>query len=182
MRESESLGDSPLERELQALVAVEPAPDFLARTRTRISQQRTKSRLSYAWIAGCVAAAAVVFGVFLAKPTQLVEAPILHSGRNIELPALSSNPATGASTPEVQKRSPGKPARARSSPAPATAVLVSAEDALALEELLQSVSERRFEVVVAAPVTRETDMATNISIPPILFEPVEISRMEGAFQ
>ena len=56
--------DNELERDIEALFAVDPSPEFLARVRTRIAREPQPSTGSLHWLllaAGAVAAATVVF-------------------------------------------------------------------------------------------------------------------------
>jgi hypothetical protein len=69
-RNRDALTDAALDRDLQALLAVEPSPEFLAQVRTRIASEPEPRAWWLSWKrAGAVAAAAIVaIAVYLGGP------------------------------------------------------------------------------------------------------------------
>jgi len=185
MREPESLEDSTLDRELQALLTVDPSPHFAARVRMSVSTQRVARRFASLWLVGSVAAAAaaIVVGISLSarRESLNVDVPhiVAHSRRDIQLPAVpparprEEPDGTTAFKPLPRVPRVGQPA----------VVVVWREDAEAFHELVSDIAERRFEVVHNAAIPQETGLVTNVAIAPIVFEPIELSPIDtGAFQ
>jgi len=97
-RNREALTDPSLGRDLQALLAIEPSPEFVARVRTRVASEPEPRARWLSWtFAGVVAAAAavVVIAVYLAGPREI--ASLAQMARHAQ-----EGPA--AATPNVQAR------------------------------------------------------------------------------
>ena len=59
-RSGDPLSDADLDRELAALVAVDPSPEFLARVRLRVGRETAPSRWSRTWVFAIASACAMV--------------------------------------------------------------------------------------------------------------------------
>ena len=182
MQEPESLEDSTLDRELQALLTVDPSPEFMARIRVAVAQQPARTFLR-GWLVASVAAAAavIVAGISLSigRESRLVDdAPpiVTHSGANIELPAA---PARLPEQPDGPIAS--RPLRLRQTQPPV--VLVWHEETEAFQELVNDIAKGRFEVGDGPVLPQQTGVVRNVAIPPIVFDPIELSPIDqGAFQ
>jgi hypothetical protein len=73
-RPGDALSESAVDRELQAMLGVEPSPDFLARVHTRIASEPEPTAwwLSWTFAVGVAIAAVVVFAVVMARPREAV--------------------------------------------------------------------------------------------------------------
>ena len=104
-RESEPLGDSTLDRELEALVAVEPSPEFSAWVSAAVAIERPQWALS--WLlgpAGALAAAALVIAVVTqvgftgpTTPTltgRLLVSPLAHAPQVAAMPVAWTDRVT----------------------------------------------------------------------------------------
>lgn len=183
MREPESLEDSTLDRELQELLSVNPSLDFVARVQMTVAQKRPGRTLGGVWVVGALAAAAasIVIAISVSTPKETVNADaeprvVSHSGRDIELPVVSA-------TRPIQQ--PAR--RATSTPLPraprtSSVVMVWREDAEGLDELIRDVTEQRFEVAAEGAILSDEGSLVNNQIAPIVFEPIELSPIEGVFQ
>ena len=90
--EERALSDKALDDEIARALAVEPSPTFLARVRTRIDQEPAPSAWRFGWMAGAVAAAAVIV---LAVVAQRGAAPVTNT------PPLVARTVVEGSTPTL---------------------------------------------------------------------------------
>jgi pimeloyl-ACP methyl ester carboxylesterase len=186
MREDEPLDESELDRELQTLLTVNPSADFVARVRMSVSRQAVARRFTGLWFVGSAVAtaAAIVMAISLSAPRESLNADDMYgavpdSGRDIQLPSVSSTRPREQPERRIVSNHARRPPR---TPQPVL-VMVWREDVEGFEELVSHVVERRFEVVPNAAIPQESLLVTNVVIAPIVFEPIELSRMdEGAFQ
>ena len=185
MREPESQEDSALDRELQALLSVSPSPEFVARVQTSVSEQRPARSLYAWWFAGSLvaAAAAIIVAISMSTPndsenTDTVPRLAVHADRDIEPPLVPSSPL--AKQPDRQATSN---LLARASRTSQPVVMVWHEDAEGLDELIKGVVERRFEIVGEGGILpRDTSQVSSADMAPIVFQPIEMSPIEGVFQ
>ena len=165
-KHDQAVSDETLDRELAALLQVEPSPEFVARVRTDVSADAIADVwLTGRWIA-VAAAAVVIVGVSawmatrstqpLTSPVAIVsqQVPSVPSVRSLAPPAVpSSAPQTaapGASIPEV---------------------VVSPRESAGLRYLLAALREGRLDSsAMPSDETAVTDMP--IVIDPITVEPL----------
>src|SRR5262249_3067036 len=100
--------DSALEREIEALLAVNPSPEFLARIRTRIANERVPSAWTRRWVfavAGCGFAAACILLLLISRPHDAARtlAPSATVTKPDVVPAQNTR-ATVHRPPAVQAR------------------------------------------------------------------------------
>lgn len=173
--------DAAIDRELQALLAVDPSPGFTARVRARIADDPA-TRAAWFPRALVVAATAAVVIVAIVVARQLSEGPAsersakaiaLHESRSIALldarplppvlPVLPLQPF-----PPIQ---PLRPVPPRSDPE----ILIDAREASALRSLIRRAGDGRIDVRLVF-----TNLAPleDVSIEPIVIVPLE----EGARQ
>jgi hypothetical protein len=84
----DALNDAALEQEIEALLSVEPSPDFVARVRSRAAEESTSSRWGWRW-----PIAALTTGVALAA-----------IGVALSWPSATSTPSTSPVVPPVAAR------------------------------------------------------------------------------
>ena len=192
-RAREAMTDAGIDREMQALLAVDPSPEFAARVRARIAVEPPRSPWLAWWplVAAAAIAIAIVAGI-LARPrpidapqwlaaTPLPNAPIgvarALQGRHI---ADVSRPVPPVSEAPADRQSPGDGGQGRQAidRAPvASDVLLDPRETAALRALIAGVREGRVDL---QPVLRASTVApmalapvTAIAIPLITIDPLE---------
>ena len=153
----DTMNDDRLAREIDALINVQPSPEFVARVRTRLESEPLRARaLPTRWM--LVSAAALSLVVLLAWWNEAPVAP--GSARDsrvadilldqLDVPPLLREPTSG-------------------SPQRGSEVLVSPREAAGVRLLLTAVREGRIDSDVLPPVVAD---ATPITIDPIVIEPL----------
>jgi hypothetical protein len=198
-KHSGALTDETLEREVEAILGVDPSPEFLARVRARVAEEPASVvwRSPLGW--GFAAAAVMAIGV-----AAILSWSFEPAGRSSEesssVPLVAGNTAapvsageTARAVPEEQIVDPVRPSpgargvgdkTAIRAVQPEAAVVVAPEDGRALEFLLASI--RKSELVLVLP--EETAgpaalSAAGIEILQIDIEPVPpIAQMEGGVE
>jgi hypothetical protein len=145
-RESEPLTDSSLDRELEALLAVQPSPDFSARVRLAASQVIVTPwwRPRREWIlapAGALGVAALVIALGIQLRSTGPTAPALTGHAVVSplarTPQLTAMPVTRIDRETVSPRSRRRPLRREAYGRPAElVVLVAPDEARALGQFL----------------------------------------------
>jgi hypothetical protein len=172
----DSTPDNALDADIQALLAVEPSPEFVARVRARIEHTPRPSRLtlhSTFAVAGALAAVVMVLGVMLlpireANPVEKPTVARIAAEREVE-------PA-----PAVVMTSPIRPKIATKAAVrrPRAELVIAANEAAALRRLLNG-PLLELPAGVSVPATMELQLS-EIEIPPlgvpapITIEPIEM--------
>jgi hypothetical protein len=181
-----AITDVAVDRELQALVSVDPSRQFLARVRGRIADEPAPVTSPFSWrFAGVLAAAAAAVVVVMlvrwsgdepvSRPAvpQLAATALPNASTTIAAPERSAIERTN-----VPADSPA-PARAGVSvaAAPAPEVLLDAREAAALRALIAGVRAGRVDLApvlsASAPSPMDLPPLTAIAIQPIAIDPLE---------
>lgn len=187
-----------LDHEIRAALAVEPSPEFLARVRARIAHEPRAKPWHLRWeliVVGAAAAGAILLAVSM-SPGRRDE----HADRSalwvtrvgVDAPAFI--PPVAPQRPSVFRRVPSTAAAPRVATAknaeamPRDAhgtpqVIISAAEAKALQRLLTSIREGRFELLAlneAVASEPSSEPLQEIAIDPIVIEPLApVARLEG---
>jgi len=132
-RSVDPVTDAALDREIQTALAVDPSPEFLARVRTRIANERAPSGswLSWKLAAAAAIAAVIAIAVFLSRPHEKVPsspAGVAQGGSPAE-PARQNREAAAVRRNDATAEEPGRqpiPTRAPRSSALPPAVVAQA--------------------------------------------------------
>jgi hypothetical protein len=201
---SDAVVDAVIECELDAALAVEPSPEFLARVRTRVAAEpRSEWRLSWTLALAGAAVAMVAVAVALSvsnRSTSLVSGPdALLTSTTLNLPASTVPSDSGATaTSALTVMTAGIAPEATSSRHQSTTeagrlaivaanaepeVLIDAGESAALRRFLAGVREGRVDVSPlpeAVPATVVLHAPAEIVIVPVGIEP--LIAVEGARQ
>jgi hypothetical protein len=174
-REHESLSDEALEREIEAALAVDPSPEFLARVRARVEKEEGRAvwPLRWQWVVGTVfTAAAALLVVYVSRepepaavnrepaPIAVVRPQQLRPQPDVKLPALTA--------PAITRRQPAPPPVRP----PAPEVLISEEERSGFQLLLATLSkEKDAKQLGDALAKAETSGPPWLEISPIVIEP-----------
>jgi hypothetical protein len=168
----EPLSDETLEREIEAALAVDPSPEFLARVRARVAEEERPVGwlLRWHWVAGTVVTAVVaVFVVYAWRepappPVGQEIAPIaVERHPEAEAPALPA--------PAIAERQPA-PAPARPVRRRAPEVLISEEEKSGFQLLLASLNKQKDARQIQEALAKvETSGPPWLEISPIVIEP-----------
>jgi hypothetical protein len=169
-----------IDRALDELSAVRPAPDFLPRLRAHVERAARLEAPIRWWIPFSASATAVVAGVIVASLFRAP--PVGHSTRSVEAPAATAVPAlapNAAETPglivtrQIAVGAASLPRQRRLPTVAATidpdAVLVPPGQLAAIGRLLDAINDGDDQ---AASAVRKLDVGTAIEIAPIQIDPV----------
>ena len=193
------MNDEALDRELTRALAVDPSPEFLARTRARIAEEATPGSRRSSWLfagAATALAAAAVTALLMVRPDQRLESGsgqlISHSlTRALVVPAVSetldierrtSNLERGVTNVE-RRTANGEPERSNVE-RHVSRPLFDQGETKALQRLIAAVRDRRVDL---SPLLKEAPLApmefapiADIVIAPIIIEPIApVSGEEG---
>ena len=164
----------PIDGEIRRALAVDPSPAFLVRVRTRIAEEPAPGSRRLSW----VVVAAAVFAVALVALVAIVQRPPAHSQAPAMLTARSSIGAVGTMTAVESvyarhARDAGTGYEQLAAPKPEgrrreLEVLIAADEATALRQLILSVQEGRIELAPALA----TPPVDEITIEPITIAPI----------
>jgi hypothetical protein len=164
---SNSKPDCELDREISALLGVEPSPQFVSRVRTRIASSPAPSLWHFGWTlpAAAAMAAVIVLAVVISRPHETTQPDVKKS-----LPATVSNtndPGLPVKLPSTSK--PATPPAGISTPQHAVStepeMLVSPREAWAIQRLLNGGAIRPW--VEITEVTLEPQPLPETRIMPI---------------
>jgi hypothetical protein len=169
-----AMDDKTFEREIEALLAVEPAPDFRARVRRRIAQepplQAAPLAGRLAWFA--IPAAAAVALIFAASVWRRDVPPVpeLLAARPIEGVMFTANPSISArdlSPVPVQPETAMRIGRVAGAPP----VIIDRSEVAAWQRLVRDINAGRVELEVAeaTPAFAPYD---EFVVPPVRIEPL----------
>jgi hypothetical protein len=178
----ESLSDDALEREIEAVLAVDPSPEFRTRVRARVAIEQVRVRCwrSPAWAGLSFAAAAaglIVMWIIWSPAPSVVETP-----RIAERAVRKKAPVPEVVTSEspvirVERRTPTQDRRREPPIANPAEVLVSPHDAVALRQLVAAVASQRLEPTAFPEFGVEP--AALAAIEDIVVEPITLSPIVG---
>jgi hypothetical protein len=194
-RSADALTDAAIDRAVEQAVAVEPAPEFLARVRSRLSSEPAPSWSPLRW--GFSAAGAIAVVIVLAVAVQRPERTTT-AWKPSEGPAVTGvaqatiTPPTAA--PAAPQRSAARQAPATRTPKAAIGagqpvrairepeVIIAADEAAAFRRLISDVRLGRVDLALlpehpAATVALQP--RSEISIAPITLEPLNAVTAEG---
>jgi hypothetical protein len=193
MDQDRTLNDDTLEHEIEAALAVDPSPEFLARVRTRLASEPAPFgwRLSWMYLGALGLTTAVVLALVL---TRLERQPVPAAATPTITPPMAKSESTGRALGETVpfpsipadsvvttvERIPRRQALATAQPE----VIIS--DAAALRVLVVNTREGRIDPAglnalnaVATPL----EPLGTISIQPITIEPLpQLALLEGERQ
>ncbi len=214
-RPDETRANPALDREIEALLAVEPSPEFLARIRARVAAEPEPGSWQHGWwwlAAGATGVGVLVVAVAVSRPVQPEEtrdprvADVAPAGdARLSVPTVTLPPGPEDVASPTAPPAPPQPilddpaATAPPEPAPVSApaapagtgppqfarVVISQSEAAALRQLFTRVSDGRLAMPV--PVERFGPAApleppAEVTIPPVIIEPVTLALIEGALQ
>jgi len=181
--------DASLDRELTAMLAVNPSPEFVARVRTRIADEPSRShgwfgQWTIAASIGAVAALAIVVFVFTREGGSNVPSasPVLGS-RTV---TLSGSPlpdvkaqvlgVSGEPAPAIRRtHAPAQHASAQPQPAEPE-ILIDRREAAALRALIFGTRDGRVDLAplldASPPSVMELPPIVDIEIPAITIDPI----------
>jgi hypothetical protein len=180
-RRSEPLTDEALTREIEAALIVDPSPEFVARIRTRVGRELGAEWGSFPRIAMTAACAMVIAALIVVS--QWPDGDVNHMAMRLPDPPVQSatepEQAVSAPTSAIELPAPRVTSAHRvavdAAPAdvgPTGDVVISAEEAEALKDLFVRFSQRRIEVVPSTEVASRTSSVIDITIDPIVVEPL----------
>jgi hypothetical protein len=167
------LNDETLEREIEAALAVDPSPEFLAKVRGRVAAEEKPAGwlLRWHWVAGTVVTAVVavlvVYGWRQPEPAavsqEIASIAVQRPNPEAELPSVTA--------PAVAERQPA-PAPARAVRRRAPEVLISEEEKSGFQLLLTSLSMQKDARQIQEALAKvETSGPPWLEISPIVIEP-----------
>jgi len=195
---AEGVTDAALEREIEAALAVDPSPEFVAKIRARVASEPAPAswwHLRWPVLATAAVAAVVVAMVALSWQSAHPELVIARNARDIALapaPQAIARPSEVASAnvaaPTRRVSTAGRRGRSPSTnegESGASEVLISRDEQRAFAMLVTAVQEGRFQRALAptanAPEASAEPM--DISIPPLVIEPLpQIAALGGEEQ
>jgi len=166
--------DSELDREIQAILNVDPSPEFFARVRNRIEEAPAPA-WRFAWTVfavGAMAAAIVVAIVITRTPQEALRAalpqPLLNTSERTNVPDVSAvKPVSPAPASKVRESRIATESRAVSNE---PEFFISSGETAAIQRLLRSGSLEQIEVTIE---TIEPQPLPEIQLATIsFFEPI----------
>lgn len=155
-----------IDREIDALLDVEPSPDFVARVRERVEGESMTHRawLPGRWLIGAAAIAAALIVVNVARwSDRPVPVLVVRESPPVPIPNAAVEP------PSI--RAEGRPAM----PAPFPEVLVSPAEAALVQRLLVAAREARVEPAPDPGLDAPLNPPMSIAIEPIMVEPLLVA-------
>jgi hypothetical protein len=187
----DEVADAALDRELQAMLGLDPSPEFVARVRARVADDPSPaSRWFGVWtiVASAVAVAAIaIVALVVGRDARTVPPsgqPVLDS-RSATLPVWTAPDLTGRS--RVQSAGTDRPARAGHSETPAVReaatsqraepeILLDPREAAALRALIFGTRDGRIDLAplvnASTPSVMELPPVVDIEIPLITIDPI----------
>ncbi|HEY1303101.1 MAG TPA: hypothetical protein VGF24_06110 [Vicinamibacterales bacterium] len=163
-----ALGDTALAREIEAALAVDPSPEFVARVRSRVAAEPSSS----AWRMWMPALAAVAV-------VAVVLAVLWPKWWSKETPLVATAPARGAAETIVATVPDSAPVRPVSRPPAAQdrrSPPIEARHAIVLPEVILARNEAGAYATLMVP-GRETQLRASLPGAPDLSAPVEVDKM-----
>ena len=176
-RQLREMTDSAFERDIEALLRVDPPPGFVAGVRMRVAHERATEWGSVARVAigtACVAAALAAVIVVNQWRGDAVPQPSVQRAPSVQLPVKPEQTAPASALQLSSSRSTAAPRKQEPSiqVAAAADVMISPEEAEALKELFVRFSQRRIDMVPSIEVDSRAAPVATITIAPIVVEPL----------
>ncbi len=172
--------DAELDREIRALLAVDPSPQFRASVRMRIANEPAAvNRRRLWWLsAAAIAAAAAVTAFMVVAPSRPVAPSSTLTARSSVRLALPASPIARRLASDVvsppRRTSLARPGRTRPSE---PEILLAPDETRALRALIAGVREGRIDLTpvsqATTPDVMELEPIRNLVIAPIVIMPVE---------
>jgi len=168
------LNDAALEQEVEALLAVQPSPDFVARVRSRVTEESMSAGWGGRWPIAVVATtvAVAVVGMLLWQPAKET-AP--------SSPRVNASLEKSAPAPPVQERPNLVPRQAADGVAPRRsieialpAVMIAENESRAFAVLVRTAPKTRFDFAPATPTMTPVEVDEMPEIQPVALKPIEI--------
>jgi hypothetical protein len=174
------LNDAALEREIEALLSVEPSPGFVARVRSRVAEEPASSGWGWRWPIAAVATAMalIVVGVALWRPTERlassastpptraadgsVTAPVVAVPRDEPVVALTRRQPTRVVVPH-------QPIEIALPP-----VIIAENETRAFAVLVRTAPTTRFDFAPTAPRAEPLEVDKMPKIDPVTLDPIVI--------
>jgi hypothetical protein len=171
------VSDASLDREIEALLAVEPSPEFVARVRTRVAQESEPGRWRASWVLAAAGAVAAVIVAIIAWPspeaTPSNRTPVEPPRIAEAVPTIA--PPQPAPLPERGRRTAVRAVatveRDRRGDIDLPEVVLADNEVKTFATLVASVRQSRFDVAVPAAPDPNTPLEIK-ELPPV--EPLEI--------
>ena len=207
-RSGREMTGAPIDREIQAALAIDPSPEFLARVRTRIAAEPPGGTAWWPWtlVAAAVMAAIVAGGVVMSRPHEKAggtataqgdirltpEVPIEQPRRPERSQASAESTRRPVESTDAIRRSPTR--RLTSTPARAETrlvgtipaeldILVDPREARAMRLLIRATRDGSLDLSAAlraaAPAVMALPPIAAIVIAPISIDPLAPSGEEG---
>jgi hypothetical protein len=168
----DAVTDVSLDRDIEAMLAVEPSPEFLARVRTRIAEEPGPGGWRWSWTFALATVTVALIGAVVVwqsgQQTPSSQAPV-------RTPQVAEAVAPPAPVPvEVERPRTSRPARLTTQTRQAANLipLISPDDARAFDTLLAAI--RRDDVVLDADMPNSALSASTLAVAPITIEPVSV--------
>jgi hypothetical protein len=174
-KHDQAVSDEALDRELAALLQVEPSPEFVARVRADVSAEAIADRwLSGRWLAVAAAAVVVIIGASIVIGTRPAQAPAETTPFVAEQPPVAPRiePRDAAIQPPATVSSPAQTAAVAAPPSSTSEVVVSPREAAGLHYLLAALHEGRLDSAVMPNIQSDDIADMPIAIEPITVEPL----------
>ena len=185
-RSGGAMTDTAIDREVQAALAVDPSPEFLARVRTRIATEPAgdASWLSWKVVAAGALAVAILMAVVVSRPEGTPTAVSQASrAEDVRLaPPAAVEPPRRAETPEARTRAwRAEAPEARRRPEPE--ILLDPAETRALRRLIAGTRDGSLDLSAslraATPTAMDLPPIDAIVIAPLTIDPLTPSGEEG---
>src|SRR5689334_23318453 len=176
-RQPDTLSESDLDREIESLLAVEPAADFVARARRHATEVSSARRWQWP-LAAAMTAAAVIIGVALWPSADRVPSPVNappQSAGARSIPRETASTETNPVAPDLRRRPVPQPARQHAFD-DFPAVVIADNEVRAYSALLTSVRAPRTELSMPLPPNPDNPVEVDAmpAIVPVSVDPIEI--------
>jgi len=175
---TDPLNDAALEREVEALLLVQPSPEFVARVRSRVADESMSSGWGWRWpiaaaaVTATVAVVGVMVGTVLWQPVKPTEP---------SAPQLSAMRLDGSvPKPLVQERPVIVPQQAvivaprRSIDIALPPVIIAENETRAFAVLVRTAPKTRFAFASAEPAMKPVEVDEMPKVQPVALKPIEI--------
>jgi hypothetical protein len=180
-RHTDAVTDSALERDLEAMLAVEPSPEFLARVRTRVAAEPATSAWRFQWTFAAVVAASVLI-VAVGVWRSLSPAGSFEQSAQAPVVAEQATPAVRAIEPDAAPTRAIRPRVARVIARPERrdvqlpAVIVAENETRAFAMLMTNIRRARYELSLPTVSERKDPLAVDEmpKLAPVTVDLIEI--------
>ena len=189
---TDPLNDAALEQQVEALLSVEPSPDFVARARARVAEESMSGGWRWQWpIAAAVTATAIVVAFAMRPPTETASsliAPVREASVTRQAPPA---PPVAVRAPEDSARVPprrdadrGARQRVATPVARLPEVVIPENEKRGFELFLEELRDEKNAAVIAEAASgRTTPGPPWLDIQPMTIEPLhEVSVHQGEGQ